>query len=151
MLTIGANHVSNNCVGPGVGSDSDPGGVELCAKQECTCMTFDSSIKKSAYRLTTLALYGDDEGWANNTATRLRSWNFNTAGAWSSTMMESQGVLFTVVLDMGVDWVETTERLFPDVFDPAWAKNVSSIAELQCKPRKENPNLFGYFADNELD
>ena len=60
-------------------------------------------------------------------------------------------MLFTVVLDMGVNWVETTERLFPDVFDPAWAKNVSSIAELQCKPRKENPNLFGYFADNELD
>jgi hypothetical protein len=89
MLTIGANHVSNNCVGPGVGSDSDRGGVELCAKQECTCMTFDSSIKKSAYRLTTLTMYGDDEGWANNTATRLRSWNFNTAGAWSSTMMES--------------------------------------------------------------
>eukprot|EP01043_Picozoa_sp_COSAG02_P100534 COSAG02_NODE_36614_length_452_cov_1.303116_1_plen_100_part_01 len=27
MLTIGANHVSNNCVGPGVGSDpGDPGG-----------------------------------------------------------------------------------------------------------------------------
>jgi hypothetical protein len=152
MLTIGANHVSNNCVGPGVGSDpGDPGGELLCATQECTCMTWDSNIKKSAYRLTTLALYGSDEGWANNTATRLFSWGFNTAGAWSSTVMESQGMLFTVVLDMGVDWVETTEHMFPDVFDPAWVANVSTIAALQCKPRASNPNLLGYFPDNELD
>lgn len=152
MLTIGANHVSNNCVGPGVGSDAgDPGGTTLCAKTECTCMTWDASIQKSAYRESTLALYGDDAGWANNTAARLRSWNFNTAGAWSSTAMESQGLLFTVVLDMGVDWVQTTQSLFPDVFDPAWAMNVSAIAEVQCKPRASNANLFGYFADNELD
>lgn len=80
MLTIGANHASNNCVGPGVGSDpGDPSGVALCATQECTCMTWDSSINKSAYRLTTLALYGDDDGWANNTATRLRSWSKTTS------------------------------------------------------------------------
>ena len=38
--------------------------------------------------------------------------DFNTAGAWSSTVMESQGLLFTVVLDMGVNWVETTKRKY---------------------------------------
>ena len=42
-------------------------------------------------------------------------------------------------------------EIFPDVFDPAWVTNVTAIAELQCKPRASNPNLFGYFADNELD
>ena len=118
-LTLGANHVSNNCVGPGV----DDGQGSKCATEECTCMTWDASINASAYRAATLGLYGSDAGWAAHTAARLADWGFNTAGAWSATAMEAQpGLLFAVVLDMGVNWVQTTERLFPDVFDPEWAR-----------------------------
>ena len=36
-------------------------------------------------------------------------------------------------------------------FDAAWAKNVTAIATKQCAPRASNPDLLGYFADNELD
>merc|ERR1711934_8689 len=119
ILTIGANHVTNNCAGPGVSPPGgDPGGFALCATQQCTCNTWDRSLNKSAYRESTLALYGDDEGWAKHTAGQLRSWGFNTAGAWSSTMMETTGVLFTVVLDMGVTWIQDIKFLLPDVFDP---------------------------------
>ena len=144
-LTLGANHVSNNCVGPGV----DDGKGSHCATQECTCMTWDSSINASAYRAATLGLYVSDAGWAKNSAARLAQWGFNTAGAWSSTEMETQpGIQFAVVLDMGVNWVQTVDRLFPDVFDKEWKVNVTKIADRECKPRASNQNVLGYFADN---
>ena len=37
-LTLGANHVSNNCAGPGV----DDGEGNTCSTEECTCMTWDT-------------------------------------------------------------------------------------------------------------
>ena len=116
MLTIGANHVSNDCKGPGV----SPVRTSPTAPYEdnpLICMSWDSSINASAYRATTLDLYGSDAGWANATATRLRQWGFNTAGAWSSVALEKleyrdvrdtkqpsqdTGILVGVLLDMGV-------------------------------------------------
>lgn len=77
-------------------------------------------------------------------------------GAWSSTEFERAGpatsnLLFTVMLDMGVTWTESTERMFPDVFDVAWEEHVAKVAKVECAPRKDNLNLLGYFPDNELN
>ena len=54
----------------------------------CGIMTWDASRNASAYRNSTLGLYGSDAGWARSTAGRLEQWGFNTAGAWSSTEFE---------------------------------------------------------------
>jgi agarase len=134
-------------------------------------MTWDSSINASAYRASTLARFGNDSAWARDAAHRLRGWGFNSAGAWSSLHMENVSndaaddtdggddpdktaggaMLFAVMLDMGVTWTETVERLFPDVFDPAWARRVRAVAERECAPRRAAKNLLGYFPDNELN
>jgi hypothetical protein len=50
-----------------------------------------------------------------------------------------------------VTWTQTVERIFPDVFDPAWAARVEVVAERECAPRAINPDLLGYFPDNELN
>ena len=151
-MTIGVNHVSNNCRGPGVSPPRNSTTAPY-ADNSAICMTWDSSINRSAYRDSTLARYGSDGGWARSAASRLTSWGFNTAGAWSSTELEQPGagLLFTLVLDMGVSWSATVARGFPDVFEQSWAASVQAIAEHECAPRRDNPNLLGYFPDNELN
>ena len=109
-------------------------------------MTWDSSINRSAYRATTLELYGSDDGWARSAAARLRRWGFNTVGAWSSIELErgaDHGLLSTVMLDMGVSWTQSVARDFPDVFDPRWAAHVAAVAERECAPRRGNVDLLG--------
>ena len=101
-MTLGVNHVSNNCRGPGV-SPPRSSATAPYANNSAICMTWDSSINRSAYRDSTLARYGSDGAWARSATSRLTSWGFNTAGAWSSTELEQgAGLLFTLVLDMGV-------------------------------------------------
>ena len=86
-LTIGVNHVSNSCRGPGVSPQrASPSAPYL--DNPAICMTWDASLNASAYRNSTLSLYGSDAGWARSTAGRLEQWGFNTAGAWSSTEFE---------------------------------------------------------------
>ena len=153
LLTLGANHLSNDCRGPGVsplrGSTAAP-----YAENPATCMTWDRAINASAYRASTLAQHnGSDAAWASDAARRLRAWGFNTAGAWSSVALETTpgAPLFTVLLDMGASWTQTQARIFPDVFDDAWRARVTSVAAMECTPRRDAPNLLGYFADNELN
>jgi hypothetical protein len=71
--------------------------------------------------LTLISSAGSDRGWAENTASRLRGWGFNTAGAWSSTELENNtGLLFAVVLDMGVRG-NTTGTVFVHFFPSSLA------------------------------
>ena len=51
----------------------------------------------------------------------------------------------------GATWTETSRRIFPDVFDPAWEARVRAVAERECGPRRGSANLLGYFPDNELN
>ena len=44
-----------------------------------------------------------------------------------------------------VSWSATVARGFPDVFEQSWAESVQAIAERECAPRRDNPNLLGYF------
>ena len=61
------------------------------------------------------------------------------------------GVALAVMLDMGVIWTQSTERVFPDVFGPAWARHVRGVAPTEYAPRRNNQNLLRHFPGNELN
>ena len=84
--------------------------------------------------------YPDLDAWASATVDRLRSWGFNTLGAWSdSDLLETMP--YTVLLDMagGDDW-----------FAPEFAARAAAIAVSTVAPRRDDPNLVGWYLDSEL-
>ena len=107
---------------------------------------------QSPYHDVASRRYGDGETWARAQAKRLRQWGFNTIGCWSSPQMNSQGLAYTVMLNVstfaGGDWLRNE---FPDVFSPAFSAGAAQSAAEKCAPCKDDPLLLGYFADNELD
>lgn len=104
----------------------------------------------SPYRRAVQELYGDTAGWARVTRERLLSWGINTVGGWSD-FPEFPGRPYTVVLNLaqlgGADW-QSGKTL--DVFDPVWARKVQEYCAKACGPRQDDPDLIGYFTDNEL-
>jgi hypothetical protein len=96
---------------------------------------------------------GDAKTWAAAQAKRLRRWGFNTVGAWSSEEMFHQGLAYTVMLGVSSRvqrdvWLHGD---FPDVFSDRFQEAAEQAAAEQCAPRADDPNLLGYFTDNELD
>lgn len=129
-LSMGVNHIT---FGPYPG-DEDPNGYY--------------PYEQAAYRK-----YGSAEVWAKAQAKRLRQWNFNTVGSWSSPILFDQGLVYTVNMAIsfaaaGDVWLHGD---FPDVFSPVFEQAAIEMAKETCTPRKDDPNLLGYFTDNELD
>jgi len=105
----------------------------------------------SPYERTCASIYnGSQAKWAAATTNRLLEWNFNTCGAWSDNNMESQtSIMYAEYLGIGKA-AGATKTSFPDVFAQAFADTAARIAKASCAPRKDAPNLIGYFSDNEL-
>lgn len=84
--------------------------------------------------------YPDLDAWASATVGRLQSWGFNTLGAWSDYDL-LRTMPYTVLLDMagGDDW-----------FAPAFAARAAAIAASTVAPRRDDPNLVGWYLDSEL-
>lgn len=99
--------------------------------------------------------YAEHAAWAKAQANRLRRWGFNTIGSWSSPEMLTQGVPYTILLEVsqycGVTPVDRHHGEFPDVFDPAFKLAAEKAAADWCEPHQEDALLVGYFTDNELD
>ncbi len=110
------------------------------------------------YGRVTKKLYGSEEKWAEVATRRLLSWNFNLLGAGHSASARYRGLAHTEFLSMGsifagfdplVEKVHWTG--FPNVFSPAWPKWCDKRAREMCLPKRDDPWLFGYFLDNELE
>ncbi len=90
--------------------------------------------------------YKDDRDWAKDTASRLKSWGFNTIGAWSEhPQFEAAGLYQTPVLHLlaaGIPWL--------DPWDPAIVDEVRKVAKPQIERYRGVSGTFGYFSDNEL-
>jgi len=94
---------------------------------------------------TDQARYGSPAAWAKGTTKLLRSWNVNTIGGWSERYLPvyADGHLpFTFVLEM-------TNRP-DDVFSPTWEKRVRSTIDTATRAHGDDPDLIGYYVDNEL-
>jgi len=85
--------------------------------------------------------YPNVDAWRNGAVDRLRSWGFNTIGAWSDTDRFAARMPYTVLLDMagGGDW-----------FSPDFEARAASIAASAVVSRRDDPNLVGWLLDNEL-
>lgn len=90
--------------------------------------------------------YSSRQEWAKKTLDRLKSWNFNTIGAWSDQETWKRDTAFTVMFYFPVPGVH---RLC-DVFDPDFEASAERMAKMKCRMYKDSKYLLGYFLDNEL-
>ncbi len=103
------------------------------------------NTKKPAY--AAFRFYPTTDAWIDETLKRLKSWNFNTIGGWSSRAVEQRGALpYTKVLHLGgskfVPW--------GDMFGAEVAARIDGEARREIGDLKTDKNLIGYFSDNEL-
>lgn len=83
---------------------------------------------------------------------RLRSWGFNTIGAWSDAeICLMRRTPYTVALGSEGRKIEGTAPAFPDVFDPAFAASLDRKMQAEIGKSAGDPWCIGYFIDNEID
>lgn len=103
--------------------------------------------------------YGNnwDSVWQNLTLSRLTSWGFNTLGNWTDSSLfahnQTPYVLAQAIngsfnhVYTGNDWWGP----MPDPFDPTFAQAATSRFQASISQSNINdPNLIGYYVDNEL-
>lgn len=88
------------------------------------------------------SIYETPEDWAQEAVERLESWGFNTAGAWSEDDLLAPLIPYTTLLNYGGGQ--------SDFFSEEFLERVQTITEERVAPRKDDPNLLGWFLDNEL-
>ena len=144
----------------------DPHGHRFLSKGVNTVQFAGDNIKgtnRAPYGEANQAKYGSPSAWQKAVAKRLIGWGFNTLGAWSDeevaqVLVDGKHLAYAPVLDLGGAYVGQnaagrnvwTHGLFPDVFDPVFAKVALSVAYQRCAPRKRDNCLLGWFTDNEL-
>lgn len=90
--------------------------------------------------------YSNSSEWTRATLTRLRAWNFNTIGGWSSKLFRGGELPYTVVLDLG----QSVKAPWGDLFSEEAAQSFDRIARDKIVPLRDDRSLLGYFSDNEL-
>ncbi|MDH7482280.1 MAG: beta-galactosidase [Armatimonadota bacterium] len=100
----------------------------------------------------------DESAWAKSATDRLKQWNFNALGANNSPSTRGRGLAYMEFCGLGADYAgkdPLVQRVhwtgFPNVFNPAFEKYCEERAQAQCAPLKDDPWLFGWFLDNELE
>jgi hypothetical protein len=80
--------------------------------------------------------------WATATIAQLRSWGFNTIDSYSDDSLLGSQMPYEVELEMasGDDW-----------FAPSFVTNADNVAASQVAPLANNPNVIGFYTDEELD
>jgi len=90
--------------------------------------------------------YKSDQDWGESAKGRMAQWGFNTVGAWSDhNLLKSPSLYQTPVLHlsaMGVPWVDPWDN---NVID-----SVNKYARDIIEKHAKDPNVIGYFSDNEL-
>ena len=96
-------------------------------------------------------IYPGKDAWAQAELKRLSLWGFNTIGSWSDPALWSRSMPYTVILDIatrsGANWLK---GIPVDVYSPRFEATAREIAENECAPHANDPELIGYFSDNEL-
>jgi len=102
--------------------------------------------------------YGTPEKWAEEATRRLKSWNFNLLGAGGDAAARYRGLAHTEFISFGAGFAALDPLVkqvhwtgFPNVFSPDWPRWCDKLAYRFAKANREDPWLFGYFLDNELE
>jgi hypothetical protein len=101
----------------------------------------DLETGRCPYCDTLATKYPSLDAWRDATVSRLRDWGFNTIGAWSDWDRFDHRMPYTLNLSMaaGNDW-----------FAPEFEAHAREEVERTVVPRRNDPNLVGWFLDNEL-
>ncbi len=127
--------------------------------------TYSHALRYSPYKRFVEANYPSLEAWADETAARLRAWGFNSLGAASDVKLLA-GRGFSHVSDsalrMGMSFATTNAEhsirpsegrpcsALPNVFHPDFPAHCDRIAAERCAAAKDDPDLLGWYIDNEL-
>lgn len=119
--------------------------------------------RRAAYHETNRKKYGTKTVWETNTLARLDRWGFNLLGAGCDPDLRHRGLAHTIYLDIGGKMAKKGGECairpnpgnvpcggFPNVFSPEWERMCGKVAQETCAKAKDDPNLVGYFIDNEL-
>src|SRR5262249_43267997 len=94
--------------------------------------------------------YPDDAAWATTVLDRLRRWNFNTFGAWSDVDILATARSPRLPYTLGL-WIGSANGVpWLDLFGAKAARGFDKLAREMVLPHRDDPNLIGYFTDNEL-
>lgn len=112
--------------------------------------------------------YGSNENWINQTHDEIINLGFNGTGSWSDTKAiiesnknSSKPLAYTINLDFmsgygnkrGGTYQVPGHKGYPNdvifVFDPGFETYCNEAAK-QLASYKNDPNLYGYFSDNEM-
>ena len=118
------------------------------------------------YREANIKTFGTRAAWASNTVERLRGWGFNALGAGCDNAdFKGSGLGRAVFLALGdsatsddekdhehylVQNLHTPGTAFPNVFSPDFAECCDRAAAKACTANRDDPEVLGYFIDNEL-
>jgi len=128
---------------------TDPEGNPFFSTGVCSIRAsgyFAPDLNCSPYYDNIMNLYGSEEAWANVTHDRLVSWNFNTIGSWSDQYIIDTGLSYTVMLDLAMD----KDDEIADYFSKEWEEKVDQKCQDVVVNLSNDPNLIGYFLDNEV-
>jgi hypothetical protein len=101
----------------------------------------DQTTGQCPYCQTIASEYPSTSAWATATVARLRSWGFNSLGAFTDNSTFSAQMPYSVQLGMasGDDW-----------FASSFVTNADEVAATQVAPLADDPNLIGWYTDSEL-
>lgn len=89
---------------------------------------------------------GDLPRWAQAAGERLRSWGFNTLGAWCHEATRDFPLYHAEVL-----WIGGTGTIrLMDVFDPDFEEKIDRQTREGVAPFRNRSRILGYFINNEL-
>ena len=106
--------------------------------------------------------YPSREAWADETADRLHSWGFNLLGSGcDNALLSPRGFAHAVMLNTGNTLAHDRGKAisldlgrpgtaFPNVFHPDFEAAWDLAAARKAAQWRDDPNLVGYFLDNEL-
>jgi len=85
--------------------------------------------------------------WAKATLKRVYDYGFKGLGAWCNPAFHNLDVPMAQDLNLWA-WVTDESKRF---YSPEWADMVGTAVKEQVPQLRNNPNLVGYYLDNELD
>lgn len=140
FFSVGLNGVTPGVAGP------------VVAGEEGFHAELDAGATQMNYAQRNLErVFGESwaERWRELTRDRLVRWGFNTVANWSDdTLRSTSGLPYVVQWPRFPRTPVMLFRDFPDVFDPAYARDAAACAEV-LRATRDDPQLIGYFLTNE--
>jgi len=128
-----------------------PDGNPMISKGVTDVNWLGATLQDDAFHQILVDKYGDEDAWNDAAAERIREWNFNTIGPWSSFGISQRFAHATVILDSA----NHAPRYDPgdvvtDYFAEPFIQHCDKVAGERAAPYVGNSGFIGYFLDNEL-